>query len=155
MDIINNFCKSRNFKLIDISHLDIDGMLKMIEKTKFKYNVILLINIDKCSKKSKRVLEDIDQQKLDNVYQLIYNNKSLSLPHFEITDKILNRWVDELTEGNCICPICLEDCFIDNFDSVVCPVCMSMYCHKCLEEYKKNECSVCRSKVLYEKKYQY
>lgn len=144
MEIINNFCKSRNLKLIDISHLSFKKMFEMVKKTIYKSNVILIIDIDKCSNKSKYVLEDIDQQKLDDYNKIIYKGKSLSLPHIKITDKILNRWFDELNEDNSNCSICLEKCK----DSIVCPICMSMFCQECLEKYNKNECPVCKSGVL-------
>ncbi len=146
MDIINDFCKSRNLKLIDVSHLDFDGMFKMMKKAKQKDNVIIVINLNISSYEVKKRFENMDKHQQNDVYKVIYKGQLISSHYTDLSCKNLKRWFEELTVGNSYnCPICLENCK----EGIVCPVCMSVYCEKCLEDYNKNECPVCKSGVLY------
>lgn len=153
MNIIKEFCKDRNIKIIDISHLDYKDMGKMMEGVLEKNNVMLVLDHNRTTKQVNNIIEMNEKNLMKNKIRLVYKEDFIYFDVNIITPKILTRWFDGLQNKttNETCSICLECCKDIN---ICCSTCLNVFHSDCmekvLEKLNSGECPVCRSELVSE-----
>lgn len=151
MNILKDFCKDRSIRLIDISHLEFDGICKMMKNILKKDNVMLVLDHNRTKKQVNNIFEMNEKVCMKNKIRIAFKEDFMYFDVNVITSKILTRWFNELQDNtnNETCPICLECCKNTN---ICCPICLNVFHKECMIKSMVNlqntNCPVCKSKCL-------
>lgn len=148
MDEIESFLLENSMKLVDVSKLMPEQVIKILSDIEDRPHVFAVINHAYAREDTKTLfkIQGYSKEKHSSIIVMLWCGRlMMALPH-EISPLYLSRWVGNLGDGKnpavIECAVCLEDDITkDGGRRVLCPHCNVLYCVSCINRFEK--CCFC------------
>lgn len=149
-DIILNIAKSRNLKVIDATHQEIEALFYLASKIIYRKDTMIIFKNFEISKVKKEIFNMATNMSADDNITIFYKEDWLTIPLKNITDLHINRWIDETINNNGeICFITCDICVKPHNSMGKCETCYKSICEDCIaNNFVKNyttKCPYCKS----------
>ena len=147
--VIYDVAKSRNIKVIDSTHLDINSLAKLTVEIRHRNDIMILYKTFQKSKSEILIFNDIMSLDVSNNITIYFKADYMTMPTIYINALNINTFIDDTLSDceiqYCKCPICLNNC--DTLER--CLKCYKSICKDCLVDnlIKNNtkKCAFCKS----------
>lgn len=149
-DIILNTAKSRNIKVIDATHQEIEALFYLASKIIHRKDTMIMFKNFEISNNNKKIFNIATDMYADNNITIFYKEDWLTIPVKNINTLQVNRWIDEtINNDGEICFLTCDICVKLYKSMGKCETCYKSICEECISNnFLKNhttKCPYCKS----------